>query len=245
MPAILLKRRINQLAKVRRTKARHSVPSHSRRETRRVTTIAASTRDIRKRLVGTAIQPWVQETQDWLALGEECIVHQADDSGERGAGGRGATDGADGVVPDESVVVALCGDVGVGAAALVVEAVVEAIEVLDVGVDGGGLVFGLAEVVAETGAGGKPTDCDFRLEGFGAADRGDPWAGLHGVRDCFNSRYGRNAYSGEVWKELVSVLAVVGVASTVRPYTSITAAEEEGDTAGPELCKARASTLGV
>lgn len=170
MTTILFKRSIDQFAKVGRAKASHSIPPNSRRKTRGIATIAASTRDICKRLVRTAIQPWVQKAQCGFALGKERIVDQADDSGERWARRRSTTDRADSVVPYKSVVVALCGNVGVGAAALVVETVVEAVEVLDVGVDGGGLVFGLTEVVAETGAGGEPTDGDLGLEGLCAAD---------------------------------------------------------------------------
>jgi len=58
------------------------------------------------------------------------------DSSEGGRGSRGTANGGNIAGPDDDIVVALGCDVGVRAAGLVVEAVILALEVLDVVVDG-------------------------------------------------------------------------------------------------------------
>jgi len=66
--------------------------------------------------------------------------HLRDNGGECGRGSRCATDGRDITSPDDHVVIALGGDVRVGTAGFVVQAVELAVEVLDVVIDGGLLV---------------------------------------------------------------------------------------------------------
>lgn len=92
--------------------------------------------------MGLAVEPGVEETERLLALGEQSVVDESDDSGEVGAGGGGATNGPDGTGPDDHIVVTLSGNIGVGATGLVVETVVLAVEGLDVLVDGLLLVVG-------------------------------------------------------------------------------------------------------
>ena len=212
----------------RSTESSDSIPALLGRETSGVAAVAGTDGHVGESLVRLLVNPRVEETEGLLALGEQGIVDESNDGGEVRAGSGSAADGPDDAGPDDNVVVALGGDVGVRAAGLVVEAVVLALQALDVLVDGLLLVLGGGEVVAETCAGGEARDGGFGGEVGGAADGGDPGAG------------GRERRA-----ELVLVRAVVGVASAVSANTVVTGRHHVGDTAGTELGESVADALGV
>lgn len=62
------------------------------------------------------VEPRVEETERGLAGGEACVVDEGDDTGSKRAGGTGAGDSGQGVVPVEGEVETLGGDVGVATA---------------------------------------------------------------------------------------------------------------------------------
>ena len=212
----------------RSTPASDSIPALLGREAVGLAAVRGADGDVGEGLVGLAVEPGVEETERLLALGEQSIVDESNDSGEVGAGGGSATNGPNGAGPDDHIVVTLGSDIGVGAAGLVVEAVVLAVKALHVLVDGLLLVVGGGEVVGEASAGSEALDSSLGVEVGGAADGGDP-----------------RAAGGEVREELGGVLAIVGLAGSVGADTSVTGGDEVGDTASTELSEARADTAGV
>ena len=111
----------------RSTPASNSIPTLLGREAVSLATVGRADGDVGEGLVGLAVEPRVEETERLLALGEESVVDESDDSGEVGAGGGSAADSPDGAGPDDNVAVALSGNIGVGATGLVVEAIVLAV----------------------------------------------------------------------------------------------------------------------
>lgn len=185
--------------------ASDSIPALLSREAGGVATVARPDGHVGEGLVRLAVQPRVEETERLLVLSEQSIVDERDDGRESRAGSGRAADGLTLAGPDDDVLVALSSNVRVGATGLVVQAIVQTVQTVEVGVDGLLLVVWGGEVVAEAGTRGEALDSDLGIEVGCGADGGDPWAA------------GR-----ERGAELGGVESIVGEAGAVSTYASVT-----------------------
>lgn len=220
------------LEEVWSTPASGRIPSLTGWEAGGVATPGVATGDVVEAAVEAGVESWVHEAQGALAVGDQSVVDEGQDTGGSGRGGRGAVDEDVAAGVDDDEVEALGGQIGVRATVLVVEAGVEVADGVEVRVDSAGLVPWAREVVRETGAADVAVvdvvGDDLRAEVAGGTDGGHVWAG-----------------GGEGWHELGGVLAVVGDASAVGTNTAIAGGEEEGGATGAELGELAAGTAGV
>lgn len=107
------------------------VPARLRGEAVRAAARVLAARDVVERL-RVRVEPRVEEAEHRLALREQLVVDQRDDAGEDGRCAGCAVDGRDAPTDLNLHVAALRRDVGVRAAGLVVCAVVEGADALDV-----------------------------------------------------------------------------------------------------------------
>jgi hypothetical protein len=132
-------------------------------------------KDISERRVGTGVDPWVQEAQDWLARCEQRIVHQSNNCGERRTASACPTDCCDVSSPYDHVVVALSSDlqaecqpmpmklrmidtnIWVSSSLLIVEPVVFTIERFNIGFNSRLLVAWSLEIFGESSARAVPS----------------------------------------------------------------------------------------